>query len=382
MAIDTRSRTKPAVIAKPAARTTPHRTAAVRRDRPTLAGRPDPTRVTRQLGPAGRVLVVGLVCFGLWSLLAAPGLKRSAEGSPIGLRRTASLAVLRPLSRISAFLGLDRVGRQADRMLGRTRAPIEEGSLPSIPPLVEPTPQAEGSSAVSENRSSPAHAGIPSSVPLVLPPPSAKHPVRVLVVGDSVAGDLGYGLARLLSGKRYFSLKIDARTSTGLARNDYFNWPYQLALNIRSYRPTIVVALFGGNDTQGFFVHGRGVLWGTPEWKVQYRRRVSLVMNEVTRSGRPLIWVGMPIVASSDRNSGYRILNRIYQSEAKEHDGVAFVDAWSLFTDWRGRYATYLRAPNGSLERVREGDGFHLSAAGGNRFADAVFRSMRRFWRA
>jgi hypothetical protein len=202
------------------------------------------------------------------------------------------------------------------------------------------------------------------------------------VAGDSVAADLGYGLARSLSGKRSFSVKIDARTSTGLARNDYFNWPYQLALDIRSYRPTVVVLLFGGNDTQGFFVNGRGVLYGTPEWSVQYRRRVSQVMKEVTQSGRPLIWAGMPIVSSSDRNRGYRLLNRIYRREAREHELVAFVDSWSLFTDRRGGYAAYLRGPDGELERVREGDGFHLAPAGGNRLARAVFASMRRFWTA
>src|SRR5919109_284686 len=62
--------------------------------RPSLAGRPHPDHPDRQVGPAGRVLVIGLTCFLVWGLLAAPSLRRSAESAPLGVRRTAALAVL------------------------------------------------------------------------------------------------------------------------------------------------------------------------------------------------------------------------------------------------------------------------------------------------
>src|SRR5438093_13712022 len=74
----------------------------------TLDGPPDPSRPARRLGPAGRVVVIGATCFLLWILLAAPGLKRDAETSPPGIRRTASLAMLRPPARFTATSGRDR----------------------------------------------------------------------------------------------------------------------------------------------------------------------------------------------------------------------------------------------------------------------------------
>src|SRR5689334_11398675 len=82
--------------------------------RPSLAGRPHALRPNRQVGPAGRALVVGLVCFGMWLLVAAPGLRRAAETSPLGARRTAALAVLGPIARLSAALGLDRIQHTTD----------------------------------------------------------------------------------------------------------------------------------------------------------------------------------------------------------------------------------------------------------------------------
>jgi lysophospholipase L1-like esterase len=336
------------------------------------------------------VLVIGLVCFVLWALLAAPSLKRSAETSPLRARRTAALAILRPLSRVGSFFGLDRIGRATDRALGRSGSPSEARALPPIPPLVESAlpplrTLAPGSgpsgAAAGELRPSPSPVGdLAADLARVLPTPSAKHPVRVLVAGDSVAGDLGYGLARALSGKRFFSVRVDARVSTGLARDDYFDWPYQMALDIRSYRPTVVVVMFGGNDTQGFIVNGHGVLYGTSEWRTRYRRRVAFVMNEVTKSRRALLWVGMPIVSSSGLSNGLRGLNKIYRSEAAQHPGVVYVDSWRLFTDSRGRYAAYLRGPGGTLKLMRAPDGVHLTPAGSERLAKAVFTSRKRLW--
>src|SRR5439155_4494614 len=129
-------------------------------------------------GPAGRVLVIGLMCFLVWALLAAPALRRAAETSPLGARRTAALVVLRPLSRITALLGLDRLGGTADRVLGRK----DEG--PAIPPAA-PTPN------------HPLPTGGPALAPL-LPSPTAADPLTVLVVGDSLGADLAQGMSRLL----------------------------------------------------------------------------------------------------------------------------------------------------------------------------------------
>src|SRR5438105_1460031 len=114
----------------------PARPATRPRGRPSLQGTPDPVRPARRLGPAGRVLVVGLGGFLAWILLAAPALEREAATSPLGVRRSAALAVLRPLARVSAVLSHDRVGGVADRLLDRHRfaaLPAAGGAEPFRP---------------------------------------------------------------------------------------------------------------------------------------------------------------------------------------------------------------------------------------------------------
>jgi hypothetical protein len=307
-------------------------------------------------------VVIGLACFLVWALLAAPTLRRAAETSPLGARRTAALAVLRPLARVSALLGVDHLGAVADRVLSRS------DEAPAIPPAapipVHPVPT--GSS--------------PELAPL-LPVPTHADPLTVLVVGDSLGADLGRGISRLLSEKGTFRPREDTRESTGLARPDYFNWPYQVAIDISEKRPDVLVAMFGGNDNQNFLVGDHGVVFGSAEWRQVYGARVGRLMELVTRSGRPLIWVGLPVMKDPGRSQQMRILNSVYERQAAIHPGVSYVDAYRLFSSAKGGYTAFLRNSAGHLEQVREGDGIHLTVgAGGARLADAVFRVMRTLW--
>jgi lysophospholipase L1-like esterase len=345
--------------------------------KPSLAGRPHPDRPDRQVGPAGRVIIIGLACFLLWGLLAAPSLRRSAESAPLGIRRTVALAVLRPLSRASSVLGLDRLESAVVRGLGRTH------TRKAIPPLagtlgLDPIKLPSGTMRPDPSQSPPKgpDSGVrppPTALPskaepaitgLLVHRPTKAHPLRVLAVGDSVGEDLAIGLARALSGRKSFILYADARQSTGLARPDYFDWPYQVAMDLGNFQPDVVVAAFGANDGQSFLAGGHAVRLGIPEWKRIYRQRAGRIMAEVTASGRPLIWVGMPPMGSHRLSQNMLMIDGLVRAEARRHRGVLYVDSWDLFSGSGGGYSAYLPSASGEQELVRTPDGIHLTAAG------------------
>jgi lysophospholipase L1-like esterase len=344
--------------------------------RPSLRGVRDPHRPTRRLGSAGRVLVIGTICFLGWALLSAPDLLRNAQASPIGARRTVAIAVLRPLTRLSEMMALDRVAGGADRALGHDQPVV---ALPPSTPFAGSGSDQE--TPTSGPSSGPGSAGLPGYGYLpVLARPSAAHPLSVLIVGDSIGIDMGEGVSRLLDSKGVFRPRIDGRESTGLARPDFFNWPNQLARDLRLYRPGVVVAMMGANDAQNFLVGGRLIPLGSEEWTNIYRQRVAELMAEVTESGRPMVWVGMPIMNSGSLSNSVRLINSIGLSEALLHPGVTYVDSWSLFVDGRGRYAAYLPDGSGKKELDRTPDGIHLTPAGGDRLARAVYQSLSTLW--
>jgi uncharacterized protein len=360
--------------------------------KPRLAGRRDPARPSRRVGPAGRVVVLGTACLVLWAVLAAPALRRAAETSPLGARRTAALALLRPLARLSAFFGLDRPQHGMDAALGRATQPSvprsfphqEPAPLPSSTAPGLPVPHASSPGATPGGTPSPTPSAArstqpPASVAPVLPTPTKDNRLRVLVVGDSLAADLGIGISRVLDGSRFVA-KVDARESTGLARPDYFDWPAQTAADVSRFHPDVVVAMFGANDNQGVLVGDSGIAFGTSEWRTEYARRVGALMRSVTSSGPAVVWVGMPTMSSASLANSMRGLNDIYRSQAARHADVVYVDTWALFSGPNGRYTAFLPNGSGQQELVRQPDGVHLTAAGDVRLAGYVFVVLEGLW--
>src|SRR5205085_3715920 len=160
---------------------------------PTTDQEPVPARPPappgRRLEAAGRVLVVGSICLGLWLLLDVHSLQRSAESSPLGARRTAALTVLRPIGWVGNATGVAYLGDLVKDTLGRpTGGPV----VKSTPPV--PVAAARAGRPAAIPPAAPQPTATPTPPPPALPPlpqPTAANPLRVLAVGDSIGEDFG-----------------------------------------------------------------------------------------------------------------------------------------------------------------------------------------------
>jgi uncharacterized protein len=344
------------------------------------------TRRRRRAMPAGRALGVGLICFGAWLLLDARNLERSARAGALGPRRTLALALLSPLRRVSALVSLDRASILIDEALGRSiKGPVAGGgSVVAItPPVTTTLPAASASPS--------ANVTVPVSVPTPpiqpLPPlrqPTAQDPLRVLIVGDSIAKDFGESLLEQLGATGVVNPILDARPATGLSRPDYFDWQAQLASDLARDRPEVVVAMFGGNDAQPFLLTGHPVHFNTPEWTAAYGARIAQFVGQAAGGGRRVLWVGMPVMSSATFSASMQVLNQIDRTQMNSVVGQAggFFDSWPLFVDASGHYSAYLADATGRLQQVRQSDGIHLSRAGADRLATAVVADLQsRFGR-
>src|SRR5690606_16641974 len=87
-------------------------------------------------------------------------------------------------------------------------------------------------------------------------------------------------------------------------------------------------------------------------------------------AGRPLFWIGMPVMRPEKFHNRVQRVNTIYRAEMAIRPGARFIDIWRLLADARGGYVDRLDAdgePGGKTVRVRAGDGIHLSVAGAQR---------------
>jgi hypothetical protein len=305
--------------------------------------------------PAGRVLVVLLVCLLTWTFLYAPTMKRAAEASPIGVRRTISLAVLTPFAAVSEWIGLDALAGTIERAAGRDRGrpggafvPPPE-NIPVAPPEDPDEPDGDGDVGS-------------TSEPIRVPTASRK--LRVAIVGDSLAAGLGYFAERVFR-PRLVRVSGQGRISTGLARPDYFNWPYTMRRIVARFDPDLVIVMLGENDHQSLQdVRGnREAQIGTSEWPPAYRDRVLTMMRIATSRGAKVVWAGLPIAKDLRFSQHSRRQNDIIEFAANISNGVAYFDAWDTFRDPKGGYTAYFREGR-RVVLIREGDGLHFNALG------------------
>jgi len=357
------------------------------RDAGTLRQRPD------GFGLGGRrpltvlqTLVVLVVCIGLWVLVDAPALTHSAETAPLGTRRSAALALLHPIDRLSAALGIDRVSRTVDRLTGQHRVTTARRPVPQVSDAHTAVRPAAG-----PGRSRPTPAVQPESTPPPAPgtlaaavPPlrvaTPADPLRVLVVGDSLGLSFGQSLATKLDATGVARTTVDAREGTGLARPDAFDWSAQLESDINRVHPEVVVASFGGNDDQDVQVGGRYIAFDSAPWQEIYRTRVVQIADEVHAAGAHLLWSGLPVVRAAGRTGRYTSVMDVTHAALNGLGATLWVDNLATLTDAAGHYQVALPDASGQQVLVREPDGIHETRAGADRLADRSLLMMIGGW--
>jgi uncharacterized protein len=293
-----------------------------------------------------------LAGFVTWVLLDATVLQHNADvNSPPGSRRTVALDVLGPIAAVARAVGLDLPVARADVALGRT---ADGGFVNPTVPTTAP--------------------GATTTTTTVPHDPSARHPLRVLIFGDSLAEDVAAPLLADLEATGAARVFTYGQISTGITRPDYFNWVAHLRYDVYLTRPDVVIGMLGANDAQG--IPGPPYLaFNTPEWRAQYLRNAGQLFSAGRKGGRAFVWISVPTIADKGRNAEWGVVRALQHRAAAEH-GVHYFDADAVLAP-NGRYAAYLRV-GGELALVRQPDGIHLTPAGGALLARSVLVSIER----
>ena len=200
---------------------------------------------------------------------------------------------------------------------------------------------------------------------------------KVLVVGDFIAGGLGEGLAEAFEGTPGIVVERRSNGSSGVVRDDYYDWPANLPGLITETNPAVVVVAMGANDRQMMTVGSAKEKFRSEGWTKEYEARVARIAALAREGGRPMFWVGMPAFQSSAMTADMTTLNSIYRAAA-EKAGGEFIDIWDGFVDEDGRFVTSGSDINGQQVRLRGSDGINLTKAGKRKLAFYVEKEIRR----
>jgi hypothetical protein len=240
--------------------------------------------------------------------------------------------------------------------------------------VVAPPPETQRRAAPTVRRSQPAPAA-----PVVPAIEKAQDASRVLVVGDFLAGGLADGLSTAYEQNADVVIINRTNGSSGLVRDDYYDWPGSIGAVIEEEKPDAVVVMIGSNDRQQMRVDGNREPPRSEAWIAEYERRATTLIKAVRDRDLPLIWVGNLPFRPGAMSSDMLAFNDIYRRLVTDAGGE-YVDIWDGFVDESGAFATNGPDMNGQPAQLRSSDGINVTRDGRRKIAFYAEKPLNRLF--
>jgi len=212
--------------------------------------------------------------------------------------------------------------------------------------------------------------------------PNAPPPFQVAVIGDSLGQMLADGLDEAYSDRSDIRILHRAKDSTGLVREDYFDWPKATReLLAGGDKIDMAVIMIGSNDRQAIHEGTETIETLSPRWRERYAQRVESVRAAFREKKIPLVWVGLPVTKNEHFAADMAKFNDIYRQAAAQ-DSAPFIDIWEAFADDRNQYQAFGPDINGRIVKLRSADGVHFTDVGARKLAHFVEGEIKRLFDA
>ncbi|MBX3521522.1 MAG: DUF459 domain-containing protein [Xanthobacteraceae bacterium] len=202
----------------------------------------------------------------------------------------------------------------------------------------------------------------------------------VVVIGDTLADQLAQGLAETFFSERpEIAIIKKTRSSSGLVREDFYNWQKEAANIVANERATAFVVMLGLNDRQVLKDETGSHEIRSERWRDIYAKRVDEFLAKLKEKGTPVYVTGLPPTANQKLSSDMEYINDILRERAARA-GMRYIDVWEGFVDEQGQFVSSGAAMDGQTRRLRVSDGIHFTRAGARKFAHYVERDLIRLF--
>lgn len=200
---------------------------------------------------------------------------------------------------------------------------------------------------------------------------------KILLVGDSLGNNLGYGMISQLSKQSTLTFTRKAKASTGLSNPWFYNWHTNLATYLTTYKPNMVIVFLGANDRQDYVINGVRQVFGTEAWKKTYRANITKLATAATKSGAYVLWIGMPIMKPYNYAKGITLIDSQFAMAVPSVPGAIYLPTRAFTADASGAYREG-GLVNGKYAQIRGEDGIHFTSLGQQVLATYVINSIVR----
>jgi len=275
---------------------------------------------------------------------------------------TAALAQQRPRTVLEMLFGNRTQAVEPQRRVIRKRAA----------PRKKRTGRSRSSS--SSKRSKPSRA---PAAAVAQKPQKNETAQTVLVVGDFMADSLAKGLTEVYEDNADVRVTERANGSSGLVREDYYDWRSGLGPIMEDVKPAVVVMMIGSNDRQQIDTGSGNASLRSDAWVAEYESRIADIAGTVKDRGVPLIWVGVPSFKFDRMSEDMVFLNDLYRKGVTSVSGE-FVDVWDGFVDADGNFVYSGPGVSGQKVQLRGSDGITMTSDGADKLAFFAERAITK----
>ncbi len=193
---------------------------------------------------------------------------------------------------------------------------------------------------------------------------------KVVGIGSStMKGALGPMLRRLAK-KRNLPLEmvIRAKSATGLARPDFFDWPAKVEKLVKEEQPQMWLVSMGTNDYQAVRKDKKWLRFPTEAWHKEYAARVRRMLELMSgpKRDRPVVYIGSTAFGRHASKRMGPTLNQVVKEQIERFDGPAiFYNAYAATSDHKHRALKSAKIPGTKRRfKVFGNDNVHLTRKG------------------
>ncbi|MBP9122736.1 MAG: DUF459 domain-containing protein [Ignavibacteriaceae bacterium] len=201
--------------------------------------------------------------------------------------------------------------------------------------------------------------------------------LQILLIGDSMM-KVGFEdiLKKALNSLGNVEITTFSKNSTGLTRQDYFDWFKQLEKLTTGKKYNLIVLMIGTNDAQGVNHNGKDIYYGTKEWSDLYRTKVNKFAQTMSVTSEKFYWMGMPPMRDPKFDAKMKAVSKIYEEETSKFNNGKFISTIPVLGDARGGYTAYNNI-GGKQVLTRGNDGIHFTNGGGQLLTNAVLDKFK-----
>ncbi|WP_172298735.1 GDSL-type esterase/lipase family protein [Pseudoruegeria sp. HB172150] len=210
-------------------------------------------------------------------------------------------------------------------------------------------------------------------------PECPKTPMRVLVLGDSLAEGLWGSLHRAFARCDTMNVVRLTSVSDGLAKTSDEDWlgRYFATAGEPSEDTTdVVIVQLGANDITTIRNGRTRESFNTDTWNSLYTQRVAHLTRALGDRSAAVYWFGLPVVGNTSWEPSYQIISQL-QADAVRKAGGNFVDIHEFTKFGTDDFAMNGKL-NGRLMQLRAPDKVHFTKPGYDLVASRILGELEK----